>query len=156
MMTWNILLALVLTGPSSSLFAGDPAVTTGMSNGRAWNGMPVATRFVYLVGLYDGVRQAQVEIVPVLFSKPTTGQEEKAAEIIPSVLPIGKGFPDMIAALDRFYTDAQNLDIPVPVAARHEKAMLEGRDRKQLAESLRRLRVLYKMSKDLDALQDKK
>jgi hypothetical protein len=37
--------------------------------------MAVEIKFVYLVGLADGLRQAQGEIVPALFSKPTPGQE---------------------------------------------------------------------------------
>jgi hypothetical protein len=111
---------------------------------------------VYLVGLADGLKHAQGELVPALFAKPTVGQESKAAEIVPSLLPAGKGFPEMIAALDLFYQDGQNLDIPIPMAARHQRAMFEGRDQKQLDDSLRRLRTLYRMSKELDTMRDRK
>jgi hypothetical protein len=107
------------------------------------------------VGLSDGFRQAQDEIVPVLFSKPTPGQEEKAAEIVPSLRPVGKDFPTMIAALDEFYGDVQNLDIPITIAARYERAKLEARAPKQLAETLRKLRIEFRISKELDSLEKK-
>jgi hypothetical protein len=145
----TILLALTLG--CAGLLPADPAITEGMSNGRAWKGlgggdskMAVSLRFIYLVGLADGFRKAQGEIAP---------EEEKAREIAPNLLPAGSGFPIMIAALDEFYSDIQNLDIPIPMAARHEKAKLEGRDPKQLAENLKRLRILYKISKELDSLK---
>lgn len=147
---------------SASLFAAVPAVSEGMSNGRAWNGfgggdpkMALMLKFVCLVGLSDGLQQAQGELMVTLFPKPAPGQEEKVAEIIPSLRPTGMGFPNMIAALDEFYGDAQNLEVPIPMAARYEKAKLEGRDPKELSEHLRRLRILYKVSKDLDSLQGK-
>lgn len=147
----TILLALTLG--CAGLLAADAAVTNGMSNGRAWKGLggtddrlAVELKFIYLVGLADGFRQTQGEITP---------QEEAAREITPSLLPTGTDFPTMIAALDGFYGDSQNLDIPIPVAARYERARLEGREAKQLAESLKRLRILSRISKDLDSLQKK-
>jgi outer membrane usher protein FimD/PapC len=101
-------------------------------------------KFTYLVGLADGFRKAQAEISPDV---------EKARETTPNLLPAGSGFPAMIAALDEFYSDSQNLDIPIPMAARHHRAKVEGiLDAKQLSESLKRLRILYKMSKELDSL----
>jgi hypothetical protein len=56
----------------------------------------------------------------------------------------------MIASLDEFYRHAENLDIPVPAAARYAKAQLEGRDPNQLAASLQRLRLYVQMMKVLD------
>jgi hypothetical protein len=146
---------LLVLAMASGLLAADAAVTEGLSNGRAWKGMAVEVKFVYLVGLSDGLRQAQGELVPALFSKPTPGQDEKAAEIIPDLLSAGKGFPTMIAALDEFYGDALNLDIPITIAARFARAKLEGRDPKQLAETLSRLRSGFRISKELDSLQKK-
>ena len=152
----KMVLVLLLTGFLSSLFADDPAVTDGFSNGKAWNGMAVSIKFVYLVGLADGLRHAQGELVPAMFAKPTPGQEGKAAEVVPSLLPPGKGFPEMIAALDHFYSDAQNLDIPIPMAARYQRGVFEGRNQKELDDSLRKLRALYRISRELDTLEDKK
>jgi hypothetical protein len=150
-------LVLLLTGfLSATLIAKDSAVTDGFSNGRAWNGMAVSIKFVYLVGLADGLLHAQGELMTVMFAKPTPGQESKAAEVVPSLLPPGKGFPEMIAALDLFYVDARNLDIPIPMAVRHQRAVFEGRDYKQLEESLRKLRILYRMFNELDTLNVKK
>jgi hypothetical protein len=136
-----------------ALFAADPAVTDGMSNGRAWNGMKPEIRFVYLVGLSDGVRQATGEMMAELSPMPGPEAEKKAAEIVPRVLAAGGDFPTMIVALDDFYRDAENIDIPIPTAARYARATIEGRDPKQLAESLRRMRIYIQTLKRLDAPQ---
>lgn len=147
----TILLAFTLG--CGGLIAADAAVTEGMSDGRAWKGLGGADKiaaaelkFIYLVGLADGFRQAQGEIAP---------EEKKAREIVANLLPGGSDLATMIAALDEFYADGQNIDIPIPMAARYEKARLEGRDPRQLAESLRRLRILFRISKDLDSLEKK-
>jgi hypothetical protein len=132
------------------LLAADPAVTDGLSNGRAWTGMAVEIKFIYLVGVADGLRQATGELMPELSSTPGPEVEKKAAEIVPALLPSGKTFPAMIASLDEFYRHAENLDIPIPAAARYAKAQLEGRDPKQLAASLQRLRLYVQMMKALD------
>jgi|ERR1035437_591373 hypothetical protein len=136
-----------------AIFAADPAVTNGMSNGRAWNGMKTENRFVYLVGLADGIRQATGELMTELSPQPGPEVEKKAAEIVPSALPSGTDFPTMIVALDDFYRDTDNIDIPIPSAARYARAKIEGRDPKQLSESLQRMRTYVLMQKKLDALQ---
>ena len=131
-----VLLALALL--PGGLFAADPAMTDGQSNGRAWTGMKTEIKFVYLVGLADGFRQAAGELMTDLFPKPSPEAEKKAAQIVPRLLPAGSDFPNMIVALDDFYRDAENLDIPIASAARYARARIEGRDPKQLTESLHR------------------
>jgi hypothetical protein len=100
----GLLLVLLI---SSRLAAADPAVTEGMSNGRAWTGLgggdpktAVMLKFIYLVGLWDGLRQEQGELIPAMCPKPTPGQDEKAAAITPTLLPAGKDLVTMIPALD--------------------------------------------------------
>ena len=61
----------------------------------------------------------------------------------------------MIVALDEFYSDGDNLDIPISLAARYERAQLEGRSAKEQAESLKRLRTLAKVAKELESLETK-
>lgn len=160
-------LILVLALGSGCLLAADAAATEGTSNGRAWKGLggtdnqlALEMKFVYLVGLADGLQQAQGELVPILSGQDAKVAdvkvaEDKAAVVIPRLLPIGVDFPTMIAALDQFYGDVQNLDVPIAMAARYERAQLEGHNVEQLEESLRRLRILYKISKELDSLEKK-
>ena len=83
--------------------------------------------------------------------KPGARAEQRAAEIVPSVLPPGFDFPPMIVALDDFYRDAANIDIPIPAAARYARARIEGRDARQLSESLLRTRAYVQMLKKLDS-----
>jgi hypothetical protein len=147
---------------SGSLLGDDPAVTDGMSNGMAWNGLgggnaktAVMLKLLYLVGLADGYQHGRSELIPNLFSEPATGQEQKVAELIPDLLPAKAGFPEMIAELDGFYGNHLNLEIPIPIAARYIKAKLEGRPAKELGESLKRLRTLYNIQKELKSLNGK-
>ena len=147
---------------SGRLLAADPAVTDGMSNGRAWNGLgggnpksAVMLKVLYLLGLSDGYTQGRGELIPQLFSKPTPGQEERVAEIIPDLLPKNGDLTAMIAELDVFYHDSQNLAIPIPAAARYAKGKLQGGDPKELDASLNRLRILYRLKKEAESLYDK-
>jgi hypothetical protein len=159
---------------STGLLAADPAVSDGMSNGKAWNGfgggdkkIALMLKVVLLVGLSDGFHQARDEVsyglddlVSALSpSKPSADRVEAvkkaASEVVPNLLPTGSDLVTMIASLDEFYSDSQNLDIPIPVAARYEKAKLGGQLPTDAAEHLRRLRTLYKVSKELDSLQGK-
>jgi len=165
---------LIIASASATLLAADPAVTDGMSNGRAWNGlgggdkkMAVMLKFLYVIGLSDGFHQATDEVsyglddlVSALSpSKPSADRVEAvkkaASEIIPDLRPAGSELVTVIALLDVFYSDTQNLDIPIPVAARYGKQRLEGKLPKDAEEHLRRLRTLYKVSKELDSLQGK-
>jgi len=156
------ILSLLLV--SVSLLAGDPAVTEGMSNGRAWNGvgggdqtMALMLKFLYVVGLADGLHQAKDEVVAGMFSSPPSTEQQKTFTEAFSLVPAGKGVADVIGMLDAFYSDPQNLDIPIPVAARYQRELVfgGGRNPKELAESLSRLRILYKVSKELDSVQGK-
>ena len=149
---------------SARLFAADPAVTDGMSNGRAWNGLgggdektAFMLKFLYVVGLSDGLHQAKDEFVAGLSSSPPTDEQQKTLTEAFSLVPAGKGVADVIGMLDAFYGDPQNLDIPIPVAARFQRELVfgGGRNPKELAGSLNRLRTLYKVSKELDSLQGK-
>jgi hypothetical protein len=153
---------LVLALASGSLFGSDPAVTDGMSNGKAWNGLgggnaktAVMLKFLYVTGLADGIKQGREELIPRLFPKPTAGQEEKVAELVPNLLPAKADFTDMIAGLDEFYDDSLNLEIPIPIAARYVKARLEKRPTKEVDESLKRLRTLYNMKKQVESMYQK-
>jgi hypothetical protein len=95
------------------------------------------------------------ELIPQLFSKPTPGQEEKAAEIIPDLLPKNGDLTVIIAELDVIYHDNQNIAIPIPVAARYVKGKLQGGGPKELDASLKRLRVLYRLKKEAELLYGK-
>jgi hypothetical protein len=59
------------------LLAADPAVTDGLSNGRAWTGMAVEIKFIYLLGVADGLRQATGELMPELSSTPGPEVEKR-------------------------------------------------------------------------------
>jgi hypothetical protein len=153
---------LLVAFVSGRLLAADPAVTDGMSNGKAWNGLgggnpktAVMLKLLYLLGLSDGYTQSRGELIPQLFSKPTPGQEEKGAEIIPDLLPKNGDLTVIIAELDVFYHDSQNIAIPIPVAARYVKGKLQGGDPKELDASLKRLRVLYRLKKEAESLYGK-
>ena len=147
---------------SGGLLAADPAVTDGMSNGKAWNGFgggnpktAVMLKVVYILGISDGYMQGRGELIPQLFSKPTPGQEERAAEIIPDLLPTNGDLAVFIAELDGFYHDSQNIAIPIPVAARYVKWKLQGGDPKERDASLKRLRVLYRLKNEAESLYGK-
>lgn len=159
---------------SAGLLAGDPAVTDGMSNGRAWNGLgggdkkvAAMLKFLYVVGLSDGFHQAADEVsynlddlVSALApSKPSADRIEAvkkaASEMIPDLRPAATDLVTVIALLDVFYSDNQNLDIPIPVVARLERSRLQGQLPRDAEEHLGRLRTLYKVSKELDSLQGK-
>jgi len=149
---------------SARLFAADPAVSDGMSNGKAWNGlgggdqkMALMLKVLYVVGLADGLQQGKDEFVANLSSSPPTTEQKKTLTEAFSLVPAGKGVADVIGMLDAFYSDPQNLDIPIPVAARYQRELVfgGGRNPKELAASLSRLRILYKVSKELDSLQGK-
>jgi len=153
---------LIVLLVSVSLLAGDTAVSDGMSNGRAWNGlgggnekMALMLKFMYVVGLADGLQQAKDEFVAGLFSSPPSNEQQKTLTEAFSLVPAGKGAAEVIVMLDTFYGDPQNLDIPIPVAARYQRELVYGggRPSQELAESLSRLRILYRVSKELDSLQ---
>jgi hypothetical protein len=157
---------VLLIASACSMLAADLAVTDGMSNGRAWKGlgggdakMAVMLKFLYVVGLADGLKQGRDELTAGLAgAAASSGQKQlktaqgTAADVIPGLMPTGKNeVAVMIGALDEFYSDSKNLDIPIPVAARTQKAWMEG-TLKDREEHILRLRVLYNVSKELDSL----
>jgi hypothetical protein len=157
-----LILIPAMAALAMSTYAADPAVTMDMSNGRAWNGLgagdekcAISLKFVYLVGLSDGLRQGAGELYTELSSKPDRQVEKYAEEIIPELLGPAT-FPVMIANLDEFYKDPENLDLPITHAVRYIRGRLEGkRTPQQLKEGLLRARTLVRMSKELDKLEEK-
>jgi hypothetical protein len=139
-----------------NIHAADPAMSIGMSNGRAWNGLgggseklAVAMKFLYLTGLADGLHQASGDLYTELSSKPVEKVAKQVEKIIPGLLG-STTFVVMIASLDEFYSDPENLDIPITYAARYVRSQTEGRSTpQQLNESLLRTRAVVRMAKDL-------
>lgn len=147
-MKFMVINLLSLTAVAISAFAGDPAITDGCSNGRAWNGMATPFKFVYLVGLADGLHSGKLELQLAIFKEPNS--EEAATAVLPNLLPPGQSLENMIVALDLFYRNPLNLDIPIPAAARHYRySVVSSADKKELEDRLRTLRMVYKGLKEL-------
>jgi hypothetical protein len=155
--------ALLTASLAISIQAADPAMSVGMSNGRAWNGLgggdektAVMLKFIYLTGLADGLHEASGDLYTELSSKPDKKAKKQADEIIPQLLG-SMDFPAMINSVDEFYRDPENLDIPITFAARYIRSRTEGKSSpRQLQESLQRTRSYVRIMKQMDQLESAK
>ena len=113
---------------SALAFAQAPANQTtpdGYHNGRFWNTLNLSLRTFYLVGYFDGFDKALVEVL-----NQETERSILAIESM-NVPHVGQGA--MIAALDRFYGDTENLNIPIWRAIRIAGLRLAAKPAREIA-----------------------
>ena len=77
----------------------------GYHNGRFWSSLALSPRTFYLAGYFDGFDKALVEVLD--------RNTERRILAIESLNVPHVELGEMIAELDRFYADTENLNIPI-------------------------------------------
>jgi hypothetical protein len=104
--------------------------TAQMSNGRAWDVFTESIKVGYTAGVYDSLVMSGV-----------LGSEKITAENA----PVANGFKvgDYVKELNRFYSDGENIRIPITLAMKFCTTKLKGQTKKEdLEASLISLRKL--------------
>jgi hypothetical protein len=128
------ILALLLF--SALAFGQAPANQTtpdGYHNGRFWSSLALPQRTFYLVGHFDGFERALVELLD-----RNTQRSVLAVESL-NVPHVQEGA--MIAELDRFYADTENLNVPIWRAIRIAGLRLASRPAWELAAEMNTARA---------------
>jgi hypothetical protein len=111
----------------------DDGRTQGEMNGRAWRGIPHATKIGYVAGLSDGV----MEIMRNACGKAPNsqwGHECIDAAIKASGSALGESTGgEIVEGVDDFYRDPANVQIPVPNAMKYFQLKVQGAKPDKLA-----------------------
>lgn len=113
---------------STLAFAQVPANQTtpdGYHNGRFWKSLELSQRTLYLVGYFDGFDKALDEVL-----NRDTQRSILAIESL-NVPHVQQGA--MISALDRFYEDTENMNVPIWRAIRIAGLGSAGRPAREIA-----------------------
>jgi hypothetical protein len=102
-----LFVAVVALCQSQPPLADLPTQTFGQANGRLWQARSTQERLVYVIGALDAVM--------------TVSSKELA-----NYLPKSLDYSELVTAIDRFYTEPENIPIPVIHAMRIVTAKTNG------------------------------
>ena len=131
------MIALVIF--SALAFAQAPVNQTtpdGYHNGRFWNSLDLSFRTFYLVGYFDGFDKALLELL-----SQDTQRKILAIESV-NVPNVQQG--QIIAALNRFYGDPENLNIPLWRAIRIAGLRFAARSEREVAAEVATARAVVR------------
>jgi hypothetical protein len=133
-------LILVLAGLlgsilSASAASDDDISTARLLNGHAWLSMTTPQKVAYLRGIYDGVLWARYILVATKVSQ--------ADDVLNQVQIKSMTFGEIASALDSFYADTSNVQVPVALAHEWLKHKVGGASRQALDAEATQLRSMF-------------
>lgn len=131
-----LILAVSLAGCLFARAASDDDISSArLLNGHAWLAMTATQKVTYLRGMYDGVLWARYILAGT--------KVDQADEVLSQVQIKSMTFGEMASAIDSFYGDTSNVQVPVALAHEWLKHKVGGASKPELDDEATKLRSMF-------------